>query len=233
MPYLSSLVDGAASGGDPVIASTGFYFPQDLQPFGMDPSFMLGPSLLVAPVVQQDATSRMVHLPAGAQWFDWYTGEAFTGGQTIVAPAPLDRIPLFVRGGAIVPTRVTDSVGSRLQIDLYAGALRQFTVYEPGADGSTFLRARATWYGGGGAQGFVVEPLAASMPAPMRGWTIALHEFTGPPAAVIADGVSISAAASPAAFDAQSSGWMYRASDGVLLVRFPGVSGGSTLFVQP
>jgi len=237
MPYLTSLADLAAATGTPVVAAPAVYFPQDTAPAGLDPAFMLGPSLLVAPVVQEDATSRWVHLPAGAQWFDWYSGEAFTGGQTILAPAPLDRIPLFVRGGAILPTYSLDSALTPLQIDFYAGPIAQFTLVQPAAGGSSPVRSRVTWFGGGigggAARGVALEPLGASAGVPATGWRIALHQFTAPPVAVIADGVSLSAASSPGAFDASPAGWFYRAADDVLLVRFPGSAGSSTLFVQP
>lgn len=64
---------------------------------------MFGPSLLVAPVVEQGATTREVYLPKG-RWYDWYTGEIYEGGRYVTVPAPLDKTPLFVREGSMVPT---------------------------------------------------------------------------------------------------------------------------------
>src|SRR5208283_4627801 len=53
-------------------------------------------------ILQPAQTSRLVYLPAGT-WFDFWTGKPFQGGATIRADAPLDTVPLFVRGGAIIP----------------------------------------------------------------------------------------------------------------------------------
>ncbi len=63
---------------------------------------LLGRALLVAPVVEPGATVRAVYLPSGARWFDWWTGEAFDGGQTVTRSAPFDRPPLFAREGSVV-----------------------------------------------------------------------------------------------------------------------------------
>jgi len=78
--------------------------------FGADPNvadirdqYMFGPAFLVAPVTEQGVTARRVYLPAGTDWYDWWTNRRFTGGQWIDAPAPVERMPLFVRAGSIVP----------------------------------------------------------------------------------------------------------------------------------
>ena len=64
---------------------------------------MFGPAFLVAPVTEQGATSRMVYLPAGADWYNYWTNERVHGGETIKVDAPIDTLPLFVRAGSIVP----------------------------------------------------------------------------------------------------------------------------------
>ena len=64
---------------------------------------MFGPAFLVAPVTEQGATSREVYLPAGADWYNYWTNERFKGGQTITVAAPIDTLPLFVRAGSIIP----------------------------------------------------------------------------------------------------------------------------------
>lgn len=65
---------------------------------------MLGRDLLVASVVEQGARSREVYLPRNrGGWYDWHSGKAFAGGETITLDAPLDRLPLLVRAGAVIP----------------------------------------------------------------------------------------------------------------------------------
>ena len=75
---------------------------------------MLGPELLVAPVVTQGATSRSVYLPSGPQaWFDFHTGNRFAAGQLHTVDAPWSRLPLFARARASIAIAGTDGAGQR------------------------------------------------------------------------------------------------------------------------
>ena len=78
-------------------------FPNDPNVAGMGDEYMFGPAFLVAPVTEQGATSRSVYLPAGADWYNYWTNQRFRGGQTIKVNAPIDTLPLFVRAGSILP----------------------------------------------------------------------------------------------------------------------------------
>jgi alpha-glucosidase len=68
----------------------------------IDDCYMLGDALLVAPVLSPHTVKRSVYLPEG-RWYDYWTGEVLEGGQTVTVPAPLERLPLFVRAGAVLP----------------------------------------------------------------------------------------------------------------------------------
>lgn len=103
IPYLYSLLFEASSTGHPVIRPLVYHYPHDPHCRTESFDFMLGASLLVAPVLDEGARERAVYLPAGAPWHDFYTGEAFAGGATARVPAPLERIPLFVPSGALLP----------------------------------------------------------------------------------------------------------------------------------
>src|SRR5262249_25156560 len=70
--------------------------------YNLDDEFMIGDDLLVAPIVKPDLTSRLVYLPKGV-WYDFWTNKKYTGGTMIRAEAPLETVPMFVRGGAIIP----------------------------------------------------------------------------------------------------------------------------------
>jgi alpha-glucosidase len=63
---------------------------------------MIGNDLLVAPILKPDVTKRLVYLPSGT-WYDYWTNEKYTGGTMINVDAPLDVVPMFVRGGAMIP----------------------------------------------------------------------------------------------------------------------------------
>ena len=101
---------------------------------------MFGPAFLVAPVTEQGANCRTVYLPAGTDWYNWWTQERLHGGQTIKVDAPIDTLPLFVRAGAIVPLGApvhSTSEAQRLsRVRVYAGADGDFTLYDD--DGKTY-----------------------------------------------------------------------------------------------
>jgi alpha-glucosidase (family GH31 glycosyl hydrolase) len=101
---------------------------------------MFGPAFLVAPVTEQGATSRQVYLPAGTDWYNYWTNERVKGGQTITVPAPIDTIPLFVRGGSILPVgspvENTKQPQSISKVSVYPGADADFTLFSD--DGTTY-----------------------------------------------------------------------------------------------
>ena len=103
LPYIYTCAREAYDTGLPIMRAMFLEFPQDRECRRQDFQFMFGPSLLVAPVVEQGATTREVYLPKG-RWYDWYTGEIYEGGRYVTVPAPLDKTPLFVREGSMVPT---------------------------------------------------------------------------------------------------------------------------------
>jgi alpha-D-xyloside xylohydrolase len=99
---------------------------------------MFGPALLVSPVLKEHATSRTVYLPAGANWYDFWTGEWTAGGAELSAPAPIDRIPLDVRAGSILPMgpviEYARQASDPIEIRVYPGADGNFTLYEDEGD---------------------------------------------------------------------------------------------------
>lgn len=89
--------------------------------------FRFGDAFLVAPVSEPGATTRKVWLPEGERWMDFSTGEISDGGQEITAPAPLERLPLWVRMGSIIPLRdyassVAAGTNNKLTLDIYPNA---------------------------------------------------------------------------------------------------------------
>lgn len=103
IPYLYTLFFEASRTGEPIIRPLVYHFWNDPNCRREAFDFMLGPSLLVATVFEQGARTRQIYLPRGEMWANFYTGKWHQGGQTITAKAPLERIPLFVRGGGMIP----------------------------------------------------------------------------------------------------------------------------------
>jgi alpha-D-xyloside xylohydrolase len=103
-PYVMTTMRAAHTEGLPPMRPLFLNFPADETCWEIDDQFLLGDDLLVAPVLTEGATERQLYLPDGASWRDAWTGEPLPGGQRLTAPAPLDRIPVYVRaGGALEP----------------------------------------------------------------------------------------------------------------------------------
>ena len=97
-------------------------FPDDPNTYDKDLQFMLGDSLLVAPIYDE-SDERSVYLPAG-QWIDYWTGAEQVGGRNIRVTCPLEQMPIYVKAGAIIPTmpdarRVPDGLISPLIVEVY------------------------------------------------------------------------------------------------------------------
>lgn len=105
-PYIMKQMAAAHKHGTPPMRPLLYDFPEDESAWDIEDQMMFGPDLLVAPVLFEGARSRQVYLPAGETWCDAWTDEMFEGGQWVEAEAPLDRIPLYLRGDARLPIRV-------------------------------------------------------------------------------------------------------------------------------
>jgi alpha-D-xyloside xylohydrolase len=103
MPYIYSLGYQTWQTGAPFMRALPLDFPNDPKVADLRDEYMFGPAFLVAPVTEQGATSRKVYLPAGTDWYNYWTNERVKGGQTITVAAPIDTMPLFVRAGSILP----------------------------------------------------------------------------------------------------------------------------------
>ncbi len=101
LPYLWALAHEATESGVPVMRPLALEFPTDPVAAHIETQFMLGPSLLVCPVLNPEGRRR-VYLPAG-RWHDWWDGSVHEGPRHIDVTVPLDRLPLYVRDGSILP----------------------------------------------------------------------------------------------------------------------------------
>jgi alpha-glucosidase len=141
MPYLYTLFHEAATSGAPIIRPLYYHYPQDEQACDTQDEFLLGDSLLSAPIYEQGAISRSVYFPEG-RWFDYWDGTEYPGGGSSEIPAPLERWPLFVRGNSIIPTGPLMQYTRQLATDpltftvyMAEDGLAHYTLYED--DGST------------------------------------------------------------------------------------------------
>jgi hypothetical protein len=120
-------------------------FPSDRRVLNIGDQYMFGPGILVSPITEEGAISRHLYLPAGVQWRDFWTGAAQDGGRYIDSPAPLDRIPLYVRTGSIIPLGPDEEYAAEkpadpLEVRIYTGADGSFVLYEDENDSYNYER---------------------------------------------------------------------------------------------
>ena len=140
MPYIYSLGYDTYQTGAPYMRALFMDFPHDPKVADLRDEYMFGPAFLIAPVTEQGATSRAVYLPAGADWYNYWTNQRFHGGQTIQVDSPIDTLPIFVRAGSILPLgdaiESTSQVQKIAKVRVYPGADAEFVVYQD--DGTTY-----------------------------------------------------------------------------------------------
>jgi alpha-D-xyloside xylohydrolase len=98
-PYVMATMRTAHETGLPVLRPLFLEFPGDAISWDIGDQYLFGPDILVAPVTELGARERRVYLPAGSTWVDAWTGDEFAGGQWVDAPAPLERMPVYLRPG--------------------------------------------------------------------------------------------------------------------------------------
>ena len=152
LPYLYSLHAWETVRHYTSFRALAFDFRADPAAHNVDDQFMLGPALLVCPVTQpmhfgpgsrpisDTPLRRRVYLPAATDWYDFWTGRKYAGGQQLDAPAPLSLIPLFVRAGSILPLgpvvqHTGDSGLGPLELRIYPGSDGEFAMYDDAGEG--------------------------------------------------------------------------------------------------
>lgn len=146
MPYIYSLAGDVVLRNGTIMRSLLFDFSDDKRAAGMATQFMFGRSLLVCPVLQpmyyeaestplDEEKTWKVYLPADTLWYDFYTGVCYDGGQEILADAPLDTMPLYVRAGSVIPMTsglqyAMEKNDAPLELHVYPGADGTFTLYD-------------------------------------------------------------------------------------------------------
>jgi alpha-D-xyloside xylohydrolase len=149
LPYIYSAAWGVTNRGEIPMRALPYVYPTDLSVRDVSDQFIFGDSLLVNPVIEPHATTRKVVLPAANSWIDFWSGKMYRGGQTINGDSPLDRLPILVKAGSIVPLGpVVQSASEQqdpLDIRVYGGEDASFELYEDSGDGYAYEHgARAT-----------------------------------------------------------------------------------------
>lgn len=140
IPYIYSQAKRTYDTGAPFMRPLWMDFPGDARVADIGTQYMFGPAFLAAPVTEQGQTEKDVYLPAGTDWYNFWTNEKVTGGRWVKVAAPINQIPLFVRAGSIIPLgKVVQSTASVQQIEeirVYPGKDGDFALYDD--DGKTY-----------------------------------------------------------------------------------------------
>ncbi len=194
--------------------------------------FLAGDDFLVAPVYSDTTVRNGIYLPEGT-WVDYWTGRLYSGKQTLKGyKAPLDRLPLFVRAGAIVPMFPEGTVdwksgkdSGRLDLDVYPSGTSSFTSYEDDGPSQAYAAGQSATQQLG-----VVAPKAGKGPVTVsigaldgsyagkpatRAYGLSVHTNTEP-SEVSVDGTTVSRVATKAALDGAPSGWFYDTATGII-----------------
>jgi len=135
MPYIYSEAWQITKNGSTMMRPLVMDFNGDTSALNQQFEYLFGKAFLVAPVTEPNVTEWNVYLPESADWYDFWTGKNFNGGQKIITDAPIDKIPLFVKAGSILPIGpkvqyASEKKWDNLEIRIYPGADGEFTLYE-------------------------------------------------------------------------------------------------------
>jgi alpha-glucosidase (family GH31 glycosyl hydrolase) len=156
VPYTYTLADESVNSGLPITRPLYLDYPGEPAAYSNPDEYLYGPDVLVAPVTTPgNVSTESVWFPPG-QWTDWFTGATFTGPSTRTLTVPLDRMPVFVKAGGIVPEQAPmEHVGARpgapTIVRVYPGDAGRFSLYQDAGSGTGYLHGEdshtqiATW----------------------------------------------------------------------------------------
>ena len=159
LPYTYSLAAQVTLKGNAMMRALALEFPRDLATHDVGDTYLFGPSILVSPVTSPMyygpgsralmgvPKTKNVYLPLGCKWFDFWTNALIEGGKVVVADAPIEKLPLFIRAGSILPMTKAMQYADEIpdapyDIRVYSGADATFDIYEDAGDGYDYENGR-------------------------------------------------------------------------------------------
>jgi alpha-glucosidase len=238
LPYLYGLFCEHEDSGAPIWRPLFWHHPGDPRAAAIEDQVLVGRDLLVAPVLERGAREREVYLPAGV-WTALDDDARYVGPRSVRVAAPLERIPVFVRGGAVLPTRspvrhAGETPEEPLVLEVHPGGDTasclieddgESTAYRSGAQARTPIRLRSR---ASGRLRLEVGPREGGFAIAPRGVRVAVHGCP-PPTSVWVDAVRLPAPG--AADEGIGASWTWQG--GVLHVRWRDVGSSRSLEVEP
>jgi alpha-glucosidase len=238
LPYLYNAYRQAALTGLPIMRALLLDYPDDKRAIDQESEFLFGDDLLVAPVVDSDRDQREVYLPRGV-WYDHWTDRRYEGPTRVNVDAPLDRIPMFVRGGAIIPTRqvveYTDQAPiNPLTFEIYPDGKSEREYYED--DGISFdyqrgisLVQRVSASETSQGVSISVSARQGSFQPAARALVFKVHAQRVLPRSVELGGKALHAAASVEALESAADGWAFDSLQNVVWIKSPDTGAAMTI----
>jgi len=221
LPYIYTQFYQSSKSGIPIMRPIFFDFPNDQETYWNDKEFLFGDAFLVAPVLWEGQTKRDIRFPAG-DWYDYWTGDKFTGPNYLRFDAPINRIPLFVKAGSIITTQqvvqYTDMAPiDPLTLDIYPSADTNASAifYEDDGKsyeylkGNYFLRSIRLMNTSDGYK-IVLEKPEGNYHPPNRSVIVKLHDITSQPSYVRIGKLNV---------NNDDAGWIYDKMNKILAVR--------------
>lgn len=209
LPYIYSEATKSAATGIPMMRAMALEYPEDTNTHHLDAQYMFGDSLLIAPIVDQGATTKSIYLPGG-EWIDFFWGAQRPGNQTISYYAGVDDIPVFVKAGSILPMNLNSDydLGGTIGNSMTSYTNLTFRVFPSGTTsydwnddiGGSMKTITST-------EEYDSNKVTISLPATTT--TATLQVFTTKPSSVTAAGTGLTAYSTLSALKSASTGWYY------------------------
>jgi alpha-glucosidase len=235
LPYIYNAAHEACASAIPIMRPLVLGFPDDSQVLNLSDEYLFGPEILVAPILDEGASERVVYLPAGV-WIDFWTETAHRGPVSLKVSAPLDKLPLFIRQGAIIPMgpevrysweRPLDP----LTLEIYRGADRSITLYEDdgettGYQSGACVRTDISVTEHDGSLACVIEKAQGSYPGYQPARTVVLH-IHGQAAVreVMANHAAVAPMTDEQSLEQASAGWWRNPDKAILTIKLPRTNG--------
>ena len=135
LPYIYSMAGATYHNDYTIMRGLAMDFATDTAVLNIDDQYLFGADLLINPVYEYRQTKRALYLPKWAGWYDLYSGKWYAGGQKIIAEAPYERMPVFVKAGAVIPfgpalQYTAEKPADTITLNVYTGADGSFNLYE-------------------------------------------------------------------------------------------------------
>ncbi len=146
LPYIYSEAWQVTKNGSTIMRPLVMDFSRDSSALKQQFEYMFGKAFLVAPVTEPNVNEWNVYLPESTSWYDFWTGKQVNGGQTIKTEAPIDKIPLYIKAGSIIPMgpviQYATEKNDPIEIRIYPGVDGEFTLYEDENDNYNYEKGK-------------------------------------------------------------------------------------------